>query len=144
MADSYQQGRIDGIRLFGEVCGREGGCYSCPIQQIRGTGMTCQDFAAKFPAKMLSLLNELREKEHTYFNEYCIRFPNSDMDVETLAAFSCRKALFEGYLECPGADGGFDCVACWNQKYEGDITVADENEASTDANGVVNEAFLSD
>ena len=98
MADnnkSHQQGMIDGIELWGTVCGKQGNCEGCPIGSIRGTNVTCQDFARQFPAKMLSILKEMNEGQLTYYEEYCMRFPECNLDLETLAAGTCRKMILK-------------------------------------------------
>lgn len=118
---SYQQGQIDGLKLWGEVCGRQGNCDMCPIGQIRGANVTCQDFARQFPAKMLSILTEMRDGMITFYEEYCTRFPECNLDVETLAECACRKAVFEGDLTCQESEHS-NCVNCWKAKYTGDVT----------------------
>lgn len=127
MAQSYNKGLSDGIKLWGEACGKQSSCATCPIGSIRGTNVTCQDFARQFPEKMLSILKEMNEGEISYFEEYCIRFPHSDLDVETLSKVTCRKAAFEGYLgcECTSDD---DCIRCWKETYTDDVTVPQEEE----------------
>lgn len=115
----YNQGKIDGIKLWGEACGRQGNCSECPIGSIRGAGVTCQEFARQFPAKMLSIMTEMQEGQITYYEEYCTRFPNSAVPVEVLAQIACRKAVFEGYLDCKSED----CLRCWNEKYITDVTM---------------------
>lgn len=118
MSKSYNQGMVDGIELWGTVCGKQSNCEQCPIGSIRGTNVTCQDFAKQFPAKMLSILKEMNEGQITYFEEYCTRFPECNMEIESLSQCACRKAIFEGYIGCEGGD----CVACWNENYVGDVT----------------------
>lgn len=116
--NSYQQGLIDGIQLWGAACSRQGQCDNCPIGSIRGTGVTCQEFAKEFPAKMVSILTEMSKGELSYYEEYCTRFPMCNMTVEILSKAVCRKAVFEGYINCEGGD----CVACWKEKYVSDVT----------------------
>lgn len=129
---SHQQGMIDGIELWGKTCGRQGTCENCPIGSIRGTNVSCQDFASKFPAKMLSILKEMNEGELSFYEEYCIRFPNCNLDLETLAACTCRKAVFEGYLDCEKASDTAACEACWREKYVADVTeFAEEDDVGT-------------
>lgn len=125
---SYQQGQIDAIQLWGTTCGKEANCIECPIGKIRGTGVTCQEFATQFPAKMLSLLKEMNEGEINYYEEYCIRFPECNLPVEVLAACTCRKAVFEGYLDCDKSDDITACEACWKERYISDITVSDDSD----------------
>lgn len=122
MSNSYNQGEVDAIKLWGEVCGSQANCEQCPIGSIRGTNVTCQDFARQFPAKMLSLLKEMNNEDLTYFKEYCMRFPECNMSVEDLSMCACRKVIFEGYTDCSGGD----CVNCWKEKYTGDITETGE------------------
>lgn len=115
----YGQGLVDGIQLWGTVCGRQGACEECPIGSLRGAGVSCQDFARQFPAKMLSILKEMNEGEITFYEEYCTRFQSCNLPVEVLAKAACRKAIFEGYLDCEGGD----CEACWKERYIADITM---------------------
>lgn len=124
---SYNQGMIDGIKLWGEVCGKEGNCEGCPIGSIRGTNVTCQDFARQFPAKMLSILKEMNEGQLTYYEEYCTRFPECNLSVEELASCTCRKAVFEGFLGCEDADDRTVCENCWKEVYSSDVTMTDDN-----------------
>lgn len=113
----------EALALWGRVCGRQGACDICPVGAIRGTNITCQEFAQKFPDKFLSLLQEMDAKEdgYTYYNEYCVRFPECNQPIENVAQMACRLALFEGGLSCPFGDNA-DCVACWNTPYVGDIS----------------------
>lgn len=132
MADqqkTYQQGVIDGIALWGRACGTQGNCGVCPIGSIRGTGVTCQEFAKQFPAKMVSILKEMDEGQLTYYEEYCIRFPSCQLPVETLALTVCRKTAFEGKVDCERMDEEGACVACWQEAYVSDIT--ETGEAAT-------------
>lgn len=115
---SHEQGMVDGIKLWGEVCGSQGNCDECPIGSIKGVNVTCQDFARQFPAKMLSILKEMSDEDYTYYKEYCTRFPECNMPVEVLADCVCRKAVFEGFTACESGD----CVECWKEKYAGDVT----------------------
>lgn len=121
---SYKQGQIDALELWGKTCGKQGNCESCPIGSLRGANVSCQDFAKQFPAKMLSILTEMNEEEITYYQEYCMRFPECNLDAEDLAELACRKAVFEGYVGCEGGD----CLACWNERYMGDVTEIDNPE----------------
>ena len=135
MADSksYNQGMIDGLELWGRVCGKQGLCDNCPIGSIRGTNVTCQDFAKQFPAKMLSILKEMDEGELSYYEEYCTRFPECNLTVEELAALSCRKAIFEGYLNCEKFEDSTACEACWKERYTSDITEFSEDGDEDDS-----------
>ena len=128
MDKSYNQGMVDGIALWGRTCGKEGVCDTCPIGSIRGTNVTCQDFAKQFPAKMLSLLKEMDEGQITYYEEYCTRFPECHLTLEELSVCMCRKAIFEGYLDCDKAEDSLACEECWKEVYSSDVTVFDEEE----------------
>ena len=136
---THQQGMIDGLELWGRVCGR-GVCEECPIGSIRGTNVTCQDFARQFPAKMLSILKEIDEGELTYYEEYCTRFPESNLPIEALAACTCRKVVFEGYLDCDKVndeaietgDNVEICTECWKEKYVSDVTEFGDDSGITE------------
>jgi hypothetical protein len=126
---------IDGISLWGRTCGKESNCDMCPIGSIRGTNVTCQDFAKQFPAKMLSILKEMDEEGLTYYDEYCTRFPECTLPVDVLALCTCRKAVFEGYLNCNVGEEIVNdeereeaCIRCWQEKYVADVTEASFSE----------------
>ena len=56
--ETYQQGMIDAIQMWGTVCGGHN-CENCAIGSVRNTNVSCQEFARKHPEKMLSLLTSL-------------------------------------------------------------------------------------
>ena len=128
---TYNEGAVDAISMWGRVCGSEGNCVVCPINTLKGAGVSCQEFAAKFPQKMMSILKELDRDDVTYYNEYCMRFPESAMPVEVLAACVCRKAVFEGYLDCEDANNNQACIDCWRERYTGDVTMFGNSEIPT-------------
>ena len=118
-----ESGEIAAVQLWGRVCGRQGGCDVCPISVIRGANVTCPEFAEKFPEKFLSVLKEIDADEgtYTYYSEFCLRFPQCRHSVENLAKLACRRAIFQGEVECPYAGNMEKCVDCWKKPYEGDI-----------------------
>lgn len=116
---SYERGLQDGVALWGAVCGSQANCKVCPIGVVRGAGVTCQDFAMHFPQKFISILKDMNQQDYTYFDEYCSRFPESNLNVDDLMQVACRKAIFEGYLECKGGN----CKDCWLETYTDDVTV---------------------
>lgn len=147
---TYESGMIDALSMWGRVCGNEGGCADCPISVVRGTGITCQEFAKKAPEKMLSLLQELDGKEPTYFSEYNLRFPNAQIPLEDLAGLTCRKVCFEGYFGCHDYNDVDKCIKCWQEHYTGDVTVdqdelevEEEYEAEEEQEQVSNTAYCS-
>lgn len=114
---------LETVQLWGQVCGGTGACDDCVLGAIgQASGVTCQEFAVKHPDKFLAILREKADEPITYYNEYCMRFPHSNLSIEGVADCVCRKAVFEGYLGCEGGD----CVACWNTIYTQDITESDE------------------
>lgn len=131
MQKSFNRGMVEGVKLWGDVCQVMENCERCPIALIAGANVTCAQFASKFPEKTVSLMKEMREKDHTYFNEYTVRFPNCNMNVEDLAECACRKAVFEGYTGCENEDPA-ECVRCWKATYGGDVTVSPDEEESAD------------
>lgn len=125
MSESYEKGVQDGIRLWGDACSRMENCESCPVGVCKGSGISCQDFAKQFPAKMVSLLKEVKNKSITYAEEYRIRFPECGMSAEELYQNGmCRRAIFEGYVACEESD----CIKCWNAPYVGDVELSEEEE----------------
>ena len=131
MKSEMVKGMTEGIRLWGSVCGRQGICEECPIGSLRGAGVSCQDFARQFPGKMLSILQEMDQGELTYYEEFCTRFGSCNLPVEVLAKVTCRKAVFEGYLECEGGD----CEACWKERYISDATISQDTGVDTEPSG---------
>ena len=122
---TFEEGIQEGLKLYGNVCTKMPSCEECPIGQIKGEELTCQEFMKQFPAKMSSLLKEADNEEYTFFDEFVTRFPVCNLPIEELADICCRKAIFEGYTDCQGGD----CVECWNQLYIGDVT---EDEVDID------------
>lgn len=121
MTKNYESGVVDGVALWAEACGKTQ-CSECPINQI-GAGTRCQDYIAKFPAKAVNILKEMKGLPHTYYEEYMSRFPACDLTVEALSLLICRKAVYEGYLDCPhGSEEKNEeaCLACWKEAYKGD------------------------
>ena len=116
---TYSDGMRDAIQLWGRVCGKQNACDDCPILPLRSAGMTCQQFAQKFPNKFIPMLIEMDKGNTTYYSEFCARFPECTLDLELLSELTCRKAIFEGVTTC---DNSMSCAECWMQKYEGDIT----------------------
>lgn len=128
---TYQQGVIDGIALWGRTCGSQGNCDVCPIGSIRGTGVTCQDFAKQFPAKMASILKEMDEGQLTYYEEFCMRFPSCQLTVDTLALTTCRKTAFEGKVDCDKMDVEGACRACWMEQYVADVSEGEDDSSDS-------------
>lgn len=117
------KGFQDGIATYGRVCSKQSNCDECMIGQLKGQAVSCQEFMKQFPMKAASFIIEMDSGEYTYFDEYVTRFPNCNLSIDELAEFSCRKALFEGYIDCPGGD----CVKCWSEQYVTDVTMSDED-----------------
>ena len=129
MANEFQSGKVEALRIWGSVCSGIGDCSDCPIGQLTGVNLSCQEFATQFPEKFLSVLEEIYEGGRTYYHEYCTRFPNSNLSLEELATCACRKCIFEGDLSCD-SNTLERCVACWSAPYKGDIEVTDTEESS--------------
>ncbi len=122
MEKGYTRGLAEGVKLYGSVCSRYADCSLCPIDAVKGTGMTCQQFAMSQSDRMVSLLTEANGKL-SYCDEYNIRFPEADADVDYLAENLCRRFVFEGESTCSVTDDEV-CKKCWNAAYTGDIDEA--------------------
>ena len=118
---TYEDGLVDGIQKYGAFCSSFGDCSSCSVGKQLGS-LSCAEFAKKFPQRFLAEANS--GIGYSFYNEYCRRFPNSRMSVETLADSACRKVLFEGFTGCQGGD----CVACWNEKFTTERTANNKVE----------------
>lgn len=119
MSKTYEQGMQDAIQMWGECCGSKAMCTDCPIGIIKGD-VDCTEFAKQFPKKFVSLLKEWKNNGTiTYAEEFHSRFPQSPLSTEELTEMGyCRRALFEGYLQCERPST--DCASCWNEKYIAD------------------------
>lgn len=120
---NYMQGMQDGLELYGRVCGKQSSCEECMVGQLKGNAVSCQEFMKQFPMKMLSFLTEMDSGDYSYFDEYVTRFPNCNLPIEDLSQIVCRKAIFEGYVECDSED----CLECWKEQYVTDVTMSDED-----------------
>lgn len=105
----------DILKAYGEVCSVRD-CEHCLIGVERGD-LSCAEFLLKFPERATALINQMQNQDVTYYNEFRRRFPSCTISSEILAECACRKAIFEGYLDCENGD----CLACWNERYTGDI-----------------------
>lgn len=105
----------DVLKAYGEVCSNRD-CEGCLIGLDRGE-LSCPEFLAKFPERATALINQMQKQDVTYYNEFRRRFPSCNISSEVLSDCACRRAIFEGYLDCQGDD----CLACWNALYTGDI-----------------------
>lgn len=121
---TYTEGMEDAVKIWGTVCeGRD--CHECAVGVVKGDDITCQEFAKKFPKKFVSLLLDQQKQGISYVNEFNIRFPNNPMSAEDLAEMGiCRRAIFEGYLDCPKPSS--ECVQCWNKLFVEDVDYSEE------------------
>ena len=115
---TYEDGLVDSLRLYGNVCSSYGSCASCPVSQLL-RGESCTVYARQNPNGFLSALQQASNTEHSYYNEYITRFPDCTLSIDEISKSICRKAVFEGYISCQGGD----CKSCWLEKYGGDVTV---------------------
>ena len=66
--NNYTQGAIDAIKTWGAACGSQINCAECPVGELRGEEMSCQEFASLRPQKFLSLIRDLSEGGISYAN----------------------------------------------------------------------------
>ena len=141
---TYEQGMIDAINLWGQVCGQRADCENCVVNQVRGE-LSCFELAEKCPDKMIRALIDTINLPHTYYNEYCYRFPESKFSLQLIATIMCRKAIFQGDVSCD-LDVKYHpeiCQQCWETEYLSDIdiedTQVDEEVNNEEVNEEVNE-----
>lgn len=113
-SESYMQGLQDGVTLVASVCHTHN-CEDCKLSQASGE-LSCMDFVANHPSEATSILLDMEQGGHSYYDEYCVRFPESEVSVEDLAATVCRKVIFEGDFTCPIEDEN-TCIECWKSDY---------------------------
>lgn len=136
MVDSteFKKGVERGLQMWGIVCSGQGSCEGCPVQAAKGAEISCQEFAAKFPGMMGKVLEETVEgSPRTYYNEFCSRFPNNVMPLELTARAICRKAIFEGSLECEVTDDVDACIACWSKPCISDVETPEAQKTQSEA-----------
>ena len=118
MDKTYDEGFVDGVSAYINVCSKHPDCAGCPLADEFAGDTTCETFIQRNPKRAASLLKQDLHKVHTYFAEYRLRFPHSDITLENMAESACRKAIFNGDMTCSGGD----CAACWNEEYFSDAT----------------------
>lgn len=124
---TYEKGMVDAIERFGKFCGSKSNCEGCRINLIKGSEMSCTEFANKFPQKFVSIMLDEVNKGISYIEEYHLRFPECDLDAEDMASLGiCRRAMFEGYLDCEKPESL--CRDCWEERYHGDKTEEEGEE----------------
>lgn len=117
----YNKGYVNALRDFGKFC--DGYCMECPMQEVKGSELTCQEFMAEYPEKFASLMEIASSSEQSYLSEFRKRFPENEMTLEDLSTNLCRKLVFGGDSSCSGGD----CRACWQEEYEEDAPDDDED-----------------
>lgn len=111
----YNRGYVNALQDFGNFC--TGYCTECPMLDVKGTELTCQEFMAEFPEKFASLMELTAGEQQTYLSEFRKRFKENAMTIEELSTNLCRKLVFGGNTDCQGGD----CRACWLEQYEDDV-----------------------
>lgn len=125
--DGYNRGFQMALYGFGKMCGAYTSCEDCPLKKVAGD-IDCKEFLYKHPEKVQKVLEDFIDEPVTYLAEFALRFPNNFMPFELLAMSCCRKAIFEGTVECDhaGDENPEACMKCWCEPYAGDIQL-DEN-----------------
>ena len=118
----YNQGFQMGLYAYGKVCNAQSSCADCPLSEVIGH-TPCKEYITQHPEKVQAALEDLVDEPTTYLSEFTLRFPSNYMPLEVLAQTTCRKAFFEGTVQCDHADDeDLDaCMRCWLEPYEGDI-----------------------
>jgi len=116
VSKTYEQGLIDMSKAYGRACGSCDSCEQCNVGIVKGEGISCPEFAQKFPKKFVSLILDQTSDGISYYQEYLIRFPRVELSVDELVSLGmCRKAIFDGNAECNRPSS--DCKGCWLEKY---------------------------
>lgn len=127
MENDYVQGQIDIIRKFGECCNSTV-CDECPLN-IPAVG--CQTLAMNQPKKFISILESALGEDWSFYNEYCLRMPESNLKLSELAQISCRKVMFADYYTCEhlGVNQA-ECEKCWGMPYEKTLYEGEPDEVA--------------
>lgn len=111
----YIQGLRDGLQSYGTLCAAHGDCGECPIARKLGD-MDCEVCMRRDPAKLVDAIAVAEETPLNYYEQYCLRFPESVLTLEEVSDSVCRKMLFTGDMTCSGGD----CLRCWSEPYKED------------------------
>lgn len=141
--DAYYAGFVDAFKRWGSACSKQANCEECPIGIVKAGGITCSEFAKQFPEKFASLITEMdTDAPISFFEEFCMRFPNCNINVDGVSQLACRKAIYEGYLECDKPREM--CIDCWLEPFYGDVTEQGGTEEESGEALLENLDFLSD
>lgn len=113
---TYEEGFSDGVAGYINLCSKHPDCIDCPMLNEFDGDTTCEEFILRNKTRAASVVMQ-SSGEHTYFAEYRLRFPHSNIQLEDMAESACRKAIFNGDTTCSGGD----CMACWSEPYTSDI-----------------------
>lgn len=122
---------MEDFTLYARACSSQGDCTGCPMATVKAVDVSCMDFVKQFPEKAYAVCKKMLEEPHTYYNEYCNRFPQSGLSMPEVALAFCRKAMFDGSFECNTNDE-ISCTRCWNEPYQGEFTTDDFSDTSED------------
>ena len=50
MAKSYEEGKLDGLKLYADVCNSCGNCGDCLLGIVKGEDINCQEFISNISA----------------------------------------------------------------------------------------------
>lgn len=127
--DGFNDGFQMGLYAYGKICLAQTSCEDCALSEVIGD-VTCKEFMIEHPDKMQGAIEQLLDEPKTYLSEFVLRFPNNYMPLEVLAQTCCRKAIFEGTVQCDCADDTdlSECMKCWLEPYEGDIQLNENGE----------------
>lgn len=113
---TYEEGFADGVSSYIEFCTKHPDCMGCSMLNEFDGDTTCEEFILKNKVRAASIILQ-SSGTHSYFAEYRLRFPHSNIRLEDMAESACRKAIFNGDMSCTGGD----CLSCWNEQYSSDI-----------------------
>lgn len=145
--EDFMAGFRNGLQLVSVCCSLNSeDCNNCPLGELFDANEDCLDICADTPDKVAEKLSELitnggipytislvapfpvktigcMEKPsstavRSYYDEFCVRFPESEDTLQDIAISCCRNACF-GLGDCPyDSVETTECEQCWREDYE--------------------------
>lgn len=144
--DDFMSGFKSGLQIVSVCCSlNRADCNNCPLGELLDVNTDCLDFCADNASEVSDKLSELiadggipyrlklvaphpiktvscLEKPESistrsFYDEFCVRFPESEDSLDDVARSCCRNACF-GLGDCQyDSEDDADCAACWREDY---------------------------
>lgn len=129
MKQTFMQGMVTGIQMQADYCATHDCDTECEVKRLAGEE-SCADYILKHANAAASIFYSAANKGHSYYEEFKLRFPESEESLEDVSSTCCCATMF-GRV-CPYEDSADDvtdeqCQKCWQEKYaEAEDDTSDE------------------